>query len=97
MTMKFDKDRWKEQPKAFTVLAKDADIKEAIKDVWQETTGADIERLSEEDMIHIATIWHCLNMLRRHGVSHGELGEILYTYFGADRLVPWKSSPPRSS
>jgi len=94
--MKLDKERWKELPEAFTVLAYDADVKEAIKDVWRETTGAGIERISEEEMIYLATIWHCLNKLRRK-FSHGELIEILHTYFGADRIVPWRTSPRPSA
>lgn len=71
----------------FSTTPSEADIAEAIKDIKGDAR-IDVDRISDRNLIYIATVWHCLNQLRRT-LSKGSIADLMVAYLGIDEVAYW--------
>ncbi len=49
-----------------------------------------LDRIRDDELVRIATVWACFNELRRR-LSKEEIADLLVAYLGADEIADWYS------
>lgn len=78
-------------PEPFSVIASKNDIEGALKDLREQGAQIRVDEVSDTDLVYIATIWNCLNRLRKTCLSKGQVADLMTAYLGFDEVAGWYS------